>query len=180
MIHGDECQHHRDRNRDDGHQRRRDVPEEEEYDERDDYHLHDELFFKRVDRPEDEVRAVVHRNELHALREGRIHLLDLLLYAFDDVESVLLMTDNDDPAYRVAHAIVIGHAASELRPHSDRGHAPQKDRRSARGGLYGHARELVRALHIAPGAHHELAAAEFNEPSSRLVVVVSDCLHHLH
>ena len=52
---------HGDRNRDDRDERARDVPEEEQDDERHDEHLLDQRVLQVVDRAPDQLRAVVDR-----------------------------------------------------------------------------------------------------------------------
>ena len=77
QLHRDEREEHRDGIVTIGNDRGRDVPEEDEDDERDDDHLHDQLVLQGVDRALDQVRAVVGGDDLHALGQAGLELVEL-------------------------------------------------------------------------------------------------------
>ena len=100
----------------------------------------DQLFDQRVrqvvDRPQDQVRPVVGRDDLDARRQGGLELLELVLDALDDVERVLALPHDDDAGHDVAGAVQVGDAApqvrTERRPCRRRGRARARRRRCAR------------------------------------------------
>ena len=112
--HREEGENNGDRQSDDRDQRRTDVPQKNDADERDDDALLDQLFAKRADRAFDQVAAVVSRYDPHAFGQRRLDLLDLLFDSVDDVERVLAVTHNDDAADRFAVSVELSHAAPDV------------------------------------------------------------------
>ena len=79
--HQQEREQHRQRQRDADDEHAADVHQDEQDGERRDDHLVPHDLGERVDRPVDEPRAVVGRDDLHARRQARLQLLDLVLDA---------------------------------------------------------------------------------------------------
>ena len=129
---------HRHRNRDDGDERARHVPQEDEDDDGDDRQLLEERVPQVVDRSEDQVRPVVRGDDLHALRQRRLELLQLRLHAVDHPQRVLALPHHDDPRDDVAGAVEVGDAAAEVRPERHRADVPHAHR--ARRGRWSPAR----------------------------------------
>jgi hypothetical protein len=73
LLHDDEGGQDAERQRDDGDERRAQVEQEGEADERDDEELLEELAAEVLHRALDQPRAVVHRHDLDALRQARTH-----------------------------------------------------------------------------------------------------------
>ena len=173
VVHRDEGEEHRDRDRDDRHDRARDVPEEDEDDERDDDHLDRQLVLERVDRPRDQVGAVVGRDDLDAAGQRRLQLLEAGLDAPDHVERVLAVAHHDDAADGVAGAVEVGDPAPQLRADLDARHVAQQHRHAAGGGLDDDRAEILDGAAVAAPADHVLGAGEFQQPPADLVVRVA-------
>ena len=71
-AHHQEREHHAQRQRDDGHRRRAQVPQEQHAHQRDDDELLEQLVRQVVDRAFDQGAAVVGGDDLHALRQARL------------------------------------------------------------------------------------------------------------
>ena len=127
----DEREDDRDGDREDRDDRARDVPEEDQDDDRDDDDLLDQLRLQRVDGALDEVRAVVGRHDLHALRQRRLDVLQLRLDPLDDVERVLAAAHHDDAADDLALAVEVGDAAADLGAERDPADVADRERRAA-------------------------------------------------
>ena len=151
----------------------RDVPEEDEDDDRDDDDLLDELLLHRPDGVLDELRPVVGRHHLDALRERGLQLLELRLDALDHVQGVLARAHHDDAADHVSLAVEVRHAPPQLGTERDRRHVLHEHRgpalRAEHEGL-----EVLDALHVAAAADHVLAPAELDEPAADVVVALAD------
>ncbi len=104
-VHRDEGQQHRDRQREDGQQRAAHVQQEDEDDQGDDDRLLEQRALQRVDRAVDELGAVVGGPHLHALGQGGLQLVELLLDAIDDARGVLAVAHHHDAAHRLALAV---------------------------------------------------------------------------
>ncbi len=75
--------------------------------------------FQIVDRPLNQLGTVIGGNDLHAFRHGRLDLRQLRLHALDNIERILAMAHDHNPADDITVAIEIGHAAPDLRPERD-------------------------------------------------------------
>ena len=81
----------------------------------------------------DQLGAVVDDAELDALRQRRLDVVvDLLLDAAEHVVDVLAEADDDDAPGCVALAVVIDHAAADLRAELDGPHVLDADGRAVR------------------------------------------------
>ena len=74
VVHDDERRQHAERQRDDRDERRAQVEQEHDADQRDDDEFLDQLFLQVVDRALDQARAVVRRDDLDARRQARLEL----------------------------------------------------------------------------------------------------------
>ena len=102
--------------RDDG---ARDVPEEDEdHQGHGDEHL-DDRGFQVVDGAQDQVGAVVDRDDLHAGGQTGLDLPDFRLDPPDHVQGILPVPHDDNAGDHVPLAVQIGHPPAELRPQND-------------------------------------------------------------
>ncbi len=69
--------------------------------ERDQDDLFDQRMSKCIDSGLDQLRTVVERNDVNTGRQARLDLLDLLLYAVDDVFGILARSCHDDATDRL-------------------------------------------------------------------------------
>ena len=172
VVGRDEGHQHRQRDRHDRYQRRAEVEQEEQADQRDDDPLLDHRPLQRLDRAEDQPRAIIGRDQAHALWEGQAR--DLLLDRVDDRERVRSDPHDHDPADGLAARVVVGSPAADLRPELGAGDVTEADRR-ATGADGDDARLEVRELlHIAASAEHILAAGELEHARADLGVRVAD------
>ena len=88
------------------------------------------VFFKRVDRAEDQLRSVVGRDEADAVRQAQRG--DLGLERLDHLERIRADAHHDDAADGLAGAVPVGGAASDLRPEADARDVAEPDGRAAR------------------------------------------------
>jgi hypothetical protein len=102
--------------RDDRHQRRAHVPEEDEADQRDDDALLDQLLPQGGDGRVDQLAPVIGGDDLDpGGSEGAISF-SFCLDAVDDREGVLAVAHHDDAADRLALAVELGDAAAQVGP----------------------------------------------------------------
>src|SRR5438132_6253546 len=117
--HRHERKNDRDRQCDDRHQRRADVPEKNQTNQRDNNALFDQLLAQCGDRAFDQIAAVIRRDHMHASRQRRLYFLDFLFYGIDDVECVLAVTHHDDAANDFAAAVELSHPTPDVTAEMD-------------------------------------------------------------
>ena len=130
------------------------------------------------DRAQDQIRPVVDRNYLHALRQPRLHFADLRFHAPDHIERVLALPHDDDARDRLARAVQVRYAAPQFGPQRHLAHVLHADRSA---GVARHQHGLFEVTHrpgIPAPAHHVLGAAEFEQPPASLAVPRPHGLHH--
>ncbi len=108
------------------------------------------------------------------------NLVQLRLHALDDVERILPVAHDHNPANGIAVAVEIGNAAPDLRPERDLGHVAQQHRRAGLGCLDGNQAEIIGGFHITAPAHHEFLAVPLDEAAADLVVAAFDGVHDFH
>ena len=170
----------RDRDREDRHDRRGDVPEEEQDHQAHDQHLQHELVLQGVDRALDQLRAVVGRDDAHALGQRRLDLPEPLAHALDHGARVLAVAHDHDAAHGVAAAVEIGDAAADLGAERDLGHVAQQHRRPERVDAQHDLLEIGRRVDVAAAADHVLLARHLDEPAAHLDVGAAHRLGDLH
>src|SRR6266850_990960 len=114
-MHWQKRKEDRDRQGNDCHQRGPHMPEENNADERDDDALLNELLAQGGNRTFNQVAAIIDGDDAHTLWKRRFNLLDLLFDAVDDIERVLAVTHDDDPANSFALAVQLSDAAANVR-----------------------------------------------------------------
>src|SRR6266545_2158494 len=128
--HRDERQNDGDWQRDDRHQRRADVPEKNQTDQRDDDAFFDQLLAQRADGTLDQIRAVVGCDDVHALGQRSFDFFQLLFYGVNDVDRILAVAHYDDAANDFAASIQLDHAAPQICAEMDVPHIFQIIRRA--------------------------------------------------
>ena len=174
--HGDERQQDGDRNREDRDERARDVPEEDQDDEAHDRELLHQRVPEGIDRPVDEVRAIVGADDLHPGREGPSHLLELPLDALDDLEGILSMPHHDHAADCFAVAIQLDEPAPEVGTEMDATDVADQDRRPAAVRPDGDLLDVLDRAHVAPAADQVFGPIELDQAAADLVVRPPDRL----
>ena len=178
VAHHQKRRHDPQRQRNDGDQRRTQVPEEQDTDHRHHNELLYEFGAEVLDRPLDECAAVVGGDDLHALGQAALQLAEFGLYGLDRFLGVLARSQHDHASSHFPLAVEFSDAAPHFRPDLDGGDIPQAHRhpcaRHQRDGA-----EVVQRLEIAAGAHHVLGAGQFQHRSTRFLVGIHDGLAHL-
>src|SRR5216684_255932 len=100
VIHGNKRGDDRNREGDDGNQRRAEMEQEHNDHQADDDCLFDQIPLQRFDRLLNQASTVIARDHFYSWGEGASNLRQLLLHAVDYVESVQAVTHYDDPAHR--------------------------------------------------------------------------------
>ena len=177
-AHHQEGDHHAQRQRDDGHQRRAQVPQEEHAHQRDDDELLEQLERQVVDRALDQRAAVVGGDDLHALRQAGLQLGQARLHRLDRRLRVLARAQHDHAAGHLALAVELGDAAAHLRADLDRGHVAQAHRDAAARGQRDVA-EVVQRLQVAAGAHHVFGLGQLQHRAAALLVAGQQRIAHL-
>ena len=177
-AHHQEGEHHAQRQRDDGHRRRAQVPQEEHADQRDDDELLEQLERQVVDRALDQRAAVVGGDDLHALRQARLQLGQARLHRLDRRLRVLARAQHDHAAGHLALAVELGDAAAHLRAHLQRGDITQPHGDAAARGQRDVA-EVVQRLQVAAGAHHVFDFGQFEHRAAALLVAGQQRAAHL-
>ncbi len=164
---------------DDGNHGRWKMPEEQEDDQAHDQHLHQELFFQVIYRSLNEIRAVIHSFDFHALRQSRLQVLNFCLYPLDDIQGVLAVSHDHDTAHDIAEAVELGQAAAYLGSQRHGRYVFQQDRRSP--ARFDHnLSEIILAPDVSLGPHHIFLTGPFYEAATRLVVVPLNRVNDIH
>src|SRR5205823_1675301 len=167
--HGDERQQDGDRDREDRDERARDVPEEDQDHEAHDRELLEQGVPEGVDRSVDEIRAIVGADDLHPGREGSLHLVELSLYALDDLEGILSVPHHDDAANRLAVAVELDEPAPEVGTEMNATDVADQDRRAAAIRPDGDLFDVLDRAHVAPTADEVFGPVELDETAADLV-----------
>ena len=131
--HGEQGHQDGQRQRQHRHQGAAEMEQEHDADQADDDALFDQLLAQRFHGVLDQLGTVVDDAELDALGERRLDVVvDLLLDAAEHVVDVLAEADDDDASGRVALAVVIDHAAADLRAELHGPHVLDADGRAVR------------------------------------------------
>src|SRR5947208_6038703 len=112
--HRHERKNDRDWQRDDRHQRRADVPEKNQTNQRDDDAFFDQLLTQCGDGAANQIAAIVNRHNAHPGWQRRLDLFDFLLYGINDIERVLAVTHHDNATNDFATSVEFGHAPPEI------------------------------------------------------------------
>ena len=172
-MHGPQRHQDADGQHQDGHQRAAQVQQEHDADERHDDALLDQRVLQSVDGRLDQLRAVVDRKDLGALRQARGNLGQALLDALDDVEGVGAEALQHDAAGDLAFTVHLGNAAPLVRPEFDPGDIPDTQR-GAGIGLQRDVLDVGDALQVTAPAHHELELGELDRTAADVRVARPD------
>src|SRR6266481_3260258 len=115
VIHRNERGDDRNRQRDDGDQRRTEMEEEDNDDQADNDRLFDQIALQSLNRFLNQGRAVIARDHFYSWRERAFDLRKLLLDPIDDLECVEAVTHHDNAAHGLTLALPLGHAFPNIR-----------------------------------------------------------------
>ena len=142
------------------------MPEEKEDHKADGEQDFEEGGFQVVDRPADQVRAVIDRDDLDSLGEARLDLLDFGLDAVDDIQGVLSLSHDHDGGDDVSLPIELGHSAPDVGPDDDLPDIPDPDGRSAGAGRDDDVLEILDRLGVAAATNHVFGPAELDQAAA--------------
>ncbi len=156
-----EGEEQRQRQGDDGDERAAHVAQKEQT-----HHRHHQAFLEEFllqvgDSATDQIAAVIDRNHLHAFREGRLELLELLFNAFDHPQGIFPVPHDDDAAHGFPTAVQFSHPNAGATSLDDGGHIPQKQRASHVPGAQGELTEILEGREPASSANHHLGGIDF-------------------
>ena len=119
---------------------------------------------------QDQIRAVVNRDDLHAVRQAGLDLPDLRLHTLDHVQRILPLPHHDDSGDHVAPAVEVGNPPADVRPQHHLADVLDPDRRTVVAGREDDVLDVADGLGIAAPAHHVLAAAELDHAPAGFAV----------
>src|ERR1700722_17722267 len=119
IIHRNERRDDRDRQRENGDQRRTQVKEKDDDHEADDDSLFEQIAFQCIDRFLNESRAIVAGDDFDASRQSLLDLSKLFLDPFDDGERVLSVAHHDDAADGLSVAVPLSRAFAQVWSQAD-------------------------------------------------------------
>src|SRR3989338_5358876 len=180
QVHGDENEDHRHRNRDDGDDGGRNVPEENQDHEAHDNELKDQFLLERMDGAFNQLGTVVGGDDFDPFGERGFDLLKLLFHPLDDVEGVFTVAHHHDAAHGVALAVNLGYPAADVGAHGYLAESPDQDGRALDVAAHHDVLDVGARLGVAPAAHHVLLAGELDQAAAHVVVAVPDGVEHLH
>src|SRR5882757_9142362 len=154
------------------------MQQKHDADERDDDALLRERSLQRHDRVVDEVRSVIDRNDLDALRQGRRHIGEARLHIVDNVKGVLTETLQRNAARDLTLPVELGNTSALIRSHFDPRYILQQDRRTL-VDLQDNIREIGKAFDVTASAHNEFKFRQLYGPSANIHVAAADGIAHL-
>src|SRR6266446_3677492 len=174
-VHDHEGDQHTNRQHDDCDERAARMQQKDHADQRNDYTLFEKRVFERVDRAVDQVRPVINRQDLHAVRQAAGDFGDLRLDVLDDRQGVGPVALQHDPGDDFAVAVELGQAAPLIRTELDPCHVANAHRRAAVGLEYD-CFEVRNTTDISAASHHVLALAHLDDAAADIPVAGTDRL----
>ena len=129
VRHHDERRQNGHGDRENGDEGRAEMQQEQEADEGHDHALLGQLLPQRLDRPLDEPAAVVDGDDLHALRQASLQLVQPGLDALNNLVDVDARAYDDDAADHFPFTVQLGEPASDVRAQLHGGDVLHRDRR---------------------------------------------------
>jgi hypothetical protein len=149
------------RKRDGRHERRAQVKQKDQADQRHDDEIFDELLRQIVDGPMDQAGSIVNGNDFDPFRQARSQGLQLRLYCGDRLQRILAGAHDDDAACHLALAVEFGKAAPHLGSDLDSRHVGKAHRNSRVGGRERNLAKILDRRQVARRAHHVFGFAQF-------------------
>ena len=125
------------------------------------------------DRSPDELRPVVHGDNLHAFRHARRDFFQARLHSIDDVEGIAALTHGDNARNHFAGAVKIGGSTANVGPKHNLSDVLDADWSAILIGQNNIFKILGR-LHISAAADHVLGAAKFQQARPGFAVATAD------
>ena len=161
------------RQRDDRHQRAAGMKQKDHADQGDDRALLDQRALEVIDRPVDQVGAVIDRLDGDALGQARRQLGKPALHVVDHRKRILAEALQHDAGDGLTFTVHLGDAAALVGGQLDPGHVLQQHRDAA-FVLDHDLLDVGQALEIAASAHGELGLRHFHRAAADIHVAVAD------
>ena len=158
------------RQRDNRHQSGADVPQEQRADQCYDDKLLQQLAAEVVDRPVDQLAAIVGRHDFYPFRQAAFQGLELVFNGGNHFAGVFAGAQDHHAAGHFAFTVQFGNAAAHFRAHLYPRHIAQKDRHAVVAGSQHDIIEVIQRLQVAAGAHHILSFRQLDGGTARLLV----------
>ena len=153
-MHHDKGDAQAQRQRDDRHQRRAHVPEEQRADHRHHDKLFNQLRAQVVDGPVNQLAAVVGGDHLNPFRQAFLQRGELLFHRRNHFTGVLTRAQQHHAARHFTLAVHFSDTAAHFRADLHPRHVFQVDRYAVRFGLQDDMVKVLQAFEIAGGAYH--------------------------
>ncbi len=141
------------------------------------HHL-DEGGLEVVDGASDQVRPVVHGEDLDASWKARLDFPDFGLHALDHIQRVLTLPHDDNSGHHLPSAVEVADAPAEVGAHRDLTDVTDTDRGPVFPGRYGDVLDVLDGLRIPASTDHVFRTAEFDQAAPGVAVAGTHRLHH--
>ena len=179
IAHDRKGDQHADRQRDDGHQRRAQVPEEQPADQRDDDELLQQLEAEVLHGAVDQLAAVVGGDDFDARRQAPLQLVQPGVHGGQRFPRVLAAAQDHHAADGLALPVQLSDASAHLRAELHVRNIAQGRRHAGSAELQRDAAKILERLQIARGTHHVLGLGQFKHGAASLLIGHLDRLDHL-
>ena len=172
QLHADEGDEDADRQHQDGDERASQMQQEDHADQRHDDALLGQRVLQRVDRRLDQMRAVVDRHDLGALRQAAGDVRQALLDVVDHVQGIGAEALQHDAARHLALAVEFGDAAPLVRTDLDASHILDAQRH-ALSGLEHDVLDIGQRFDVATTAHDIFELGQLDRAAADILVAVA-------
>ena len=169
-MHHDKGEAQAERQRNNRHQRRAYVPQEQGTDQRDDDKLFQQLMAEVVDGAVDKLAAVVGGDHFNPFRQAALQRRQLRFDRRDHFAGVLAGAQDHHAAGHFAFAVKLGDTAAHFRADLHPRDVAEIDRHTVVTGFQHDVFEVVERLQVAAGAHHIFGFRQFDGRAARLLV----------
>ncbi len=178
-AHDDKRHQHPQRQGDDRHQRGTQVPEKHQAHQRHHAELFQQLETQVVDRPVDQLRAIIGGHQLDTRRQAGAQVGETGLDRFEGLVGVLARTQDDDAPHRLAFTVEFGDSPAHFRAELDRRDLPEQRRHAGGRGLQRDIAKVIQGLQVPGGAHHVFALRQFQHRTTGFLVGIAQGLADL-
>ena len=148
------------------------MEQKHQADDGDDHRLLEQRVLQRVDRAEDQLRAIVSGDEAHAV--GQPQRRDFPLDRLNNLQGVGANPHHDDTADRLAGAVPVGGAAANLRAVLNGRDVTEADGRASGAERHDALLEIAQVLDVAASAQNELAPGNLEHARADFGVGIAD------
>src|SRR5271166_5686344 len=154
------------------------MPEKQHADHCDHDALLQQFFAQGTDRPINERAAIVSGNDANTFRQRGLDLLNLFLNTVNDLERVLPVPHDDDPADGLTLTVEFCDTLSQVRPQMYRADVLQIDRNTF-FHLENDILQIADAFDVAASTHEKLGSGNFKGLAPNIRVAFSNRIHDI-